>query len=72
MCEQSQAEAATRGFRGMQYNLVAPMNGGAIRLRKNHGFEIVGTLPGAFRHTELGFVDAFVMFKPIEAEQVNE
>lgn len=29
------------------------------------GFEIVGTLPGAFRHARLGFVDVYVMFKAL-------
>jgi hypothetical protein len=27
------------------------------------GFEIVGTLPKAFRHATLGDVDAFVMYR---------
>ena len=36
---------------------------GAIRLWRRMGFAIVGTLPGAFRHPNLGFVDAFVMSK---------
>ena len=26
-------------------------------------FEVVGTLPGAFRHVEQGYVDAVVMYK---------
>ncbi|MEP4076203.1 N-acetyltransferase family protein [Haloferula sp.] len=69
MCEHSQAEAAARGFRAMQYNLVVSTNEGAIRLWKKHGFKIVGTLPGAFRDPELGFVDAFVMFKQLGTEQ---
>jgi len=39
---------------------------GAIRLWKRHGFEVIGTLPEAFRHKRLGFVDAFVMYKQLE------
>ena len=27
------------------------------------GFAIVGTLPKAFRHRELGYVDAYVMYR---------
>lgn len=66
MCEHSQREAVSRGFRAMQYNLVVSTNEGAIRLWKRHGFEIVGMLPKAFRHSKLGFVDAFVMYKQLE------
>jgi ribosomal protein S18 acetylase RimI-like enzyme len=63
MCEHSQDEAASRGFRAMQFNLVAASNDGAVRLWKKMGFDVVGTLPGAFRHPNLGFVDAHVMYK---------
>lgn len=66
MCEHSQREALSRDFRAMQYNLVVSTNEGAIRLWKRHGFEIIGTLPKAFRHLQLGFVDAFVMYKQLE------
>lgn len=65
MCEHSQAEAAGRGFRAMQYNLVVATNAGAIRLWQKHGFEIVGTVPGAFEHPRDGFVDAHVMYKAL-------
>lgn len=65
MCEHSQHEAVARGFRAMQYNLVVATNEGAVRLWKRHGFETVGTLPGAFRHPRHGFVDAFVMYKQL-------
>ena len=27
------------------------------------GFHVVGTLPGAFQHRQLGYIDAFVMIK---------
>ena len=63
MCEHSQREAITRGFRAMQYNLVVSTNEGAIRLWQRHGFEVIGRLPQAFRHPHLGFVDALVMYK---------
>jgi ribosomal protein S18 acetylase RimI-like enzyme len=65
MCEHSQREALSRGFRAMQYNLVVSTNAVAVRLWKRHGFEIVGTLPKAFHHSRLGFVDAFVMYKQL-------
>ncbi len=66
MCRHSQAEALRFGFRAMQYNLVASSNAGAVRLWSKLGFEIVGTLPGAFRHPARGYVDAFVMFKTLD------
>jgi ribosomal protein S18 acetylase RimI-like enzyme len=65
MCEHSQAIAAERGFRAMQFNLVAASNEGAVRLWKKLDFEIVGTLPAAFRHPRLGLVDAHVMYKSL-------
>ena len=34
-----------------------------IRCWQRHGFQVVGTLPGAFRHKQLGYVDALVMIQ---------
>jgi len=65
MCEHSQREAVSRGFRAMQYNLVVSSNEGAVRLWKKLGFEVIGTVPEAFRHHRLGYVDAFVMYKKL-------
>ena len=65
MCEHSQLEAVSRGYRAMQYNLVASSNQAAVHLWQKMGFAIVGTLPGAFAHPTLGFVDAYVMHKPL-------
>jgi len=65
MCRHSQQEASARGFRSMQYNLVVSTNERAIRLWQKHGFDIVGTLPDAFRHPKQGYVDAYIMYKKI-------
>ncbi len=65
MCRHSQEEARARGFRAMQYNLVVSTNAPAIRVWRSEGFEIAGTLPGAFRHPRHGDVDAYVMFKTL-------
>lgn len=65
MCEHSQDFARDNGYRGMQYNLVVSSNEGAIRLWKKHGFDIIGTTPGAFAHKDLGYVDAHIMFKSL-------
>ncbi len=66
MCEHSQSEAVARSFHAMQYNLVVSTNEGAVRLWKKHGFEVIGTLPKAFCHSQLGFVDAYVMYKQLK------
>lgn len=66
MCEHSQREAATRGYRAMQYNLVVSTNDVAVQLWKRHGFEIIGTLPKSFRHARLGYVDAHLMYKQLD------
>ena len=67
MCEHSQREAVSMGFLAMQFNLVVATNERAVRLWKKLGFSVVGTLPHAFRHQRLGFVDAFVMYKELTA-----
>lgn len=58
-------EARRQGFAAMQYNFVVATNSRAIATWERAGFEIVGRLPGAFRHPEAGFVDALVMFKQL-------
>jgi ribosomal protein S18 acetylase RimI-like enzyme len=67
MCEHSQAQALAMGFRAMQFNLVVATNARAIRLWERLGFAVVGRLPGAFNHQQLGYVDALVMFKTLVA-----
>jgi L-amino acid N-acyltransferase YncA len=59
-------EARRSGFRAMQFNFVVSTNAAAVALWQSLGFAIVGTLPGAFRHQELGYVDAYVMFRSLE------
>jgi ribosomal protein S18 acetylase RimI-like enzyme len=59
-------EARRLGFRAMQFNFVVSTNEGAIRLWKQLGFKTVGTLPGAFRHPQKGYVDVYVMFRSLE------
>lgn len=61
--EHSLAEARRQGFLALQFNHVVSTNSAAIRLWKQLGFSIVGTLPKAFRHKRLGYVDAYVMYQ---------
>jgi L-amino acid N-acyltransferase YncA len=56
-------EAKKAGFAAMQFNFVVSTNEPAVRLWKKLGFDIVGTLPGAFRHAQYGYTDVFVMFR---------
>lgn len=63
MCEHSLKEAKSSGFAAMQFNFVVSANEPAIALWKKLGFSIVGTLPKAFRHRDLGLVDAYVMHR---------
>lgn len=65
MCEHSQSQARALGYRAMQFNLVLASNAGAVALWQKLGFDIVGTLPGAFDHPALGIVDAHVMWKTL-------
>jgi len=66
MGEHSIAHATARGFRAIQFNFVVSSNERAVRLWQSLGFEIIGRLPGAFRHPQLGYVDAFVMYRRLD------
>jgi L-amino acid N-acyltransferase YncA len=63
--EHALSEARRLGFRAMQFNFVVSTNAPAIHLWQQLGFAIAGTLPGAFRHREKGYVDAYVMFRSL-------
>lgn len=63
MCEHSLDAARRAGFVAMQFNFVVATNTTAVKLWQRHGFEIVGTVPGAFRHATLGPTDIHVMHR---------
>ena len=65
MGEHCLSEARRIGFRAMQFSFVVSTNESALRLWYQLGFKIVGTLPGAFRHPERGYVDVYVMFRSL-------
>lgn len=65
MAARALARAKERGFLAMQFNFVVASNTRAVALWRLLGFGIVGTLPGAFKHPRLGFVDAYVMHRPL-------
>ena len=51
----------------MQFNFVVSTNTRAVVLWQRLGFRIVGTLPRAFAHRQMGYVDALVMYKELVA-----
>ena len=63
LCQHSLQAARRLGYRAMQFNLVVSTNAAGIRCWQRNGFTVVCTLPGAFRHRQLGYVDALVMFQ---------
>ena len=65
LCQHSLQAARRLGFRAMQFNLVVSTNTAGIRCWQRNGFQVVGTLPEAFRHKQLGYVDALVMIQPL-------
>ena len=69
MCRHSIERAAELGYRAMQFNYVVSTNAAAVRAWEKCGFAVVATLPGAFRHATLGFVDVFVMWQTVEPEK---
>jgi GNAT superfamily N-acetyltransferase len=54
--------ARERGYAGMQFNAVAESNHAAVEIYKRLGFQIVGTVPGAFAHPTLGRVGLHIMY----------
>ena len=59
------AWAREQGFRGVQFNAVVETNHAAVHLWQSLGFEIIGTVPGAFHHHHDGYVGLNVMFRPL-------
>ncbi len=54
--------ARDAGFSGIQFNAVVETNVAAVALWQALGFEIIGTVPGAFDHRVHGPVGLHVMF----------
>ena len=68
LCQHSLQADRQLGFRAMQFNLVVCTNTAGLRCWERNGFQVVGTLPGAFRHQRLGYVDALVMVQSVVEE----
>lgn len=63
LCRDALAWARHQGYAGMQFNAVVESNRSAVRLYRREGFDVVGTVPGAFRHPTLGRVGLHVMYQ---------
>jgi L-amino acid N-acyltransferase YncA len=63
LCGYSIDWARASGFHGMQFNAVVAANRAAVHLWQQLGFEIVGTVPEAFRHPTEGLVALHVMYR---------
>jgi L-amino acid N-acyltransferase YncA len=59
------AWARSQGYHSMQFNAVVESNDAAVALWRSLGFEIIGTVPEAFRHPELGLVGLHVMYQKL-------
>lgn len=59
-------EAKKAGFRAMLFPYIISTNEGSVSLWRKIGFTTIGTVPGGFNHSELGFVDTYIMFRTLE------
>lgn len=67
LCRYSLEWAHDEGYAGMQFNAVAASNRGAVEIYRRLGFEIVGTVPGAFAHPTLGRIGLHIMYRDLAA-----
>jgi L-amino acid N-acyltransferase YncA len=65
MAEHALATAKETGFRAMQFNYVVASNTGAVKLWRRLGFDIIGTVPKAFRLRDLELVDVLIMHREL-------
>ncbi len=65
LCEHSINIARASGYYGIQFNMVVSSNKVAVKLWEKFGFKIIGITPKGFRHSELGLVDTYIMFKEL-------
>jgi ribosomal protein S18 acetylase RimI-like enzyme len=65
MGEFSLEEARRLGYTAMQFNFVVKSNERAVRLWQQLGFNIIGEIPGAFRHKTLGLTNAYIMYRKL-------
>jgi GNAT superfamily N-acetyltransferase len=57
--------ARAKGYSAMQFNAVVESNLAAVRLWQALGFQIIGTVPEAFEHVQLGRVGLHIMYRSL-------
>jgi L-amino acid N-acyltransferase YncA len=65
LCRHVLEQARADGYRAMQFNAVVETNTAAIRLWRSFGFQILATVPGAFRHPVHGYVGLHIMYRAL-------
>ena len=63
LCQHVLDQARIDGYRAMQFNAVVETNVRAVRLWRSFGFEILATVPEAFRHPTQGYVGLHIMYR---------
>jgi L-amino acid N-acyltransferase YncA len=58
-------QARADGYRAMQFNAVVETNQPAVGLWRSLGFEVLATVPEAFRHPAHGDVGLHIMYRPL-------
>ncbi|MBM0227473.1 MULTISPECIES: GNAT family N-acetyltransferase [Micromonospora] len=65
LCEYALDWAGRQGYAAMQFNAVVEVNEAAVRLYRQLGFTVIGTVPEAFAHPTLGRVGLHIMHRPL-------
>lgn len=65
LCEHSQGTGRSLGYTAMQFNAVVSTNTIAVKLWQKLGFAIVGTIPNAYKHGKMSYVNTYVMYKAL-------
>lgn len=63
LCQHAIEQARTAGYKAMQFNFIVSSDEKTIRMWQSLGFNIVGTVPQAFHHQSLGYIDAHIMYQ---------
>ena len=53
------------GYHAIQFNFVVKSNTVAVNLWKSVGFEVIGEIPDAIRHSKLGLTNAYIMYRKL-------
>jgi len=65
LCGHVLDQARADGYRAMQFAAVVETNTPAIRLWRSFGFQILATVPEAFRHPAYGYVGLHIMHRTL-------